>query len=202
MNKPGSKSITSSKKTSVSLKTEFQRKSLHLPGLLIPFLYHQWPQITLLCLFCLGGTYMVSEWIRRRHYRSLPFFGNLVPQLSRSASFDIAPLYFILGLGITSVIFPLRSAFSGTLLVCLCDSIAALVGMKWGKRKILNLKKSYAGSLAFFFSASVALLPLLGWKGSLVTAALSTLAELFSQRGIDNLVLPLLGGLIAHQFLN
>ncbi len=201
MNKPVSKSITSSENTNAFLKRELQRKSLHLPGLLIPLVYNKWPQIMLLGFLGLSIAYMISEWLRIRDHRPLPILGNIVPRLIRADHFDLAPLYFALGLGVTSVILPMRAAFAGAVLLCLCDSVAALVGMKWGKRKILHFKKSYAGSSAFFFSAFAALLPVLGWAGSLTTAAISTLVELISQRGIDNLLLPLVGGLVAQQFL-
>ena len=85
------------------------------------------------------------------------------------------------------------------------DAAAALVGKRWGKHKIhwkhTDGKKSAEGSNAMFLCSLVSTLVILGiWSGlrpmviiatALVTAVVSTLAELYSKGGNDTVVCPL-----------
>src|SRR5262249_34622813 len=120
---------------------------------------------------------------------------------TRSEHLDLAPILLAVGLSIASHFLPLDAALAGALLACLCDAFAALIGMKFGKHKIIGLKKTYLGTLAFFISGILALVPLLGWKGALVTASVASVIEALSIEGVDNLLLPILGGLVARHFL-
>lgn len=187
--------------TDFELKRELKRKSLHIPGLLVPFLYQWLPALTLIGLGLLSALYYFSELRRIVTGKALPVFGVLSEMLTRSTHLDLAPLYLAVGLSIAAVFLPFKAALAGALLVCLCDAVAAVVGMKFGRHKIILLKKTYLGTLAFFITAWLSLTPLLGWQGALTTAAVSTLIEALSIEGIDNLLLPILGGFIAKQFL-
>lgn len=85
------------------------------------------------------------------------------------------------------------------------DAAAALVGKRWGKHKIrwkhTDGKKSAEGSNAMFLCSLVSTLVILGiWSGlrpaailaaALVTATVSTLAELYSRGGNDTVICPL-----------
>lgn len=88
------------------------------------------------------------------------------------------------------------------LLLTLADPAAALVGMRWGRRRIPGVEsKSVQGSLAFFGVAFailyLSLLLATGWgiAGSLllclVVAPGVTLIEAVAGRGLDNLWIPL-----------
>jgi dolichol kinase len=145
--------------------------------------------------------YYISELRRLSQKSPLPLIGYLSQTLTRSSHLDLAPIFLAVGLGIASYFFPLRAALAGALLACLCDAFAALIGMKFGKTRILFLKKTYLGTLAFFLSALLVLIPLLGWRGALTTAFAASAIEALSIEGVDNLLLPIFGGLIARYFL-
>ena len=73
------------------------------------------------------------------------------------------------------------------------DTAAALVGMKFGKKRIAGTQKTFAGSLAFalvstliLFTIQSASLPF-----ALVVIGAATLDELFSPFGTDNLTIPI-----------
>ena len=187
--------------TSFEFRRELERKSLHIPGLMVPFLYQWWPQLTLLALGGISLLYYFSELRRISDRTPLPLIGFLTDKLTRSTHLDLAPIYLAVGLGIAAVAFPFKAALAGALLVCLCDAVAALVGMKFGKRKIFLIKKTYLGTFAFFVMGVLVLYPLLGLKGALFTAFFSSLLEAISIEGIDNLLLPILGGGLAGYFL-
>lgn len=84
------------------------------------------------------------------------------------------------------------------------DGFAALIGKKYGKRKITwkfaDNKKSVEGSLAMLISSTIAVLIVLLVRGgihplwaiaiSIVAASLSTLVELCSMNGLDTILCP------------
>lgn len=187
--------------TDFEIRRELERKSLHIPGLLVPFLYQWNPFLTIIGLGAISLLYYFSEVMRISKGAPLPIIGWLTNKLTRSTHLDFAPIYLAVGLGFAAVAFPFKAALAGALLVCLCDAVAAVVGMKFGKRRIVFIKKTYLGTLAFFIAATLVLFPLLGWKGALITAAASSFVEAVSIEGIDNLFLPILGGLLAQQFI-
>jgi dolichol kinase len=187
--------------TDFEVRRELERKSLHLPGLFVPFLYQQAPFITIFGLTLISVLYYFSEVRRISKGTPLPIIGYLTDKLTRSAHLDLAPIYLAVGIGFAAMAFPFKAALAGAFLVCLCDGLAAVVGMKFGKHRIMFIKKTYLGTLAFFLAAVLSLFPLLGWQGTLITASVATLIEAMSIEGIDNLFLPILGGLLAQQFL-
>lgn len=85
------------------------------------------------------------------------------------------------------------------------DAGAALVGTRWGKHKItgkfLTGKKSWEGTAAMFVCALVSVLVILLARGglsivhcaviSLIVAAVSAAAELYSRNGYDTIICPL-----------
>lgn len=187
--------------TSSEVTRELKRKSLHLPGLLVPFGIAWLPRLTtgLLALVCV--LYYLAELRRLSGKTPFPVIGFLTGRLTRSSHMDLAPIFLAVGLAIAAHFLPLRAAFAGALLACLCDGFAALVGMKFGKTKIIGLKKTYLGTSAFFISAVAVLFPLLGGKGALLTAAVASAIEALSIEGVDNLLLPILGGVVARYFI-
>lgn len=187
--------------TNFEFKRELKRKSLHLPGLMVPFAYQWQPYLTLLGLGLMSVLYYISELRRLSKTSPFPVIGFLSARLTRSDHLDLAPVYLAVGLGVGAMLLPIKAAFAGALLVCLCDGVAAVIGMKFGKHKIIFLKKTYLGTLAFFVAAMLSLVPLLGWQGALITAASASFVEALSIEGIDNFLLPVVGGMIAKQFL-
>ena len=85
------------------------------------------------------------------------------------------------------------------------DAVAALVGTKYGKHKImfhgLDGKKSYEGSFSMFFSAFITVLIILYIRGgmgffhciitALVVGFASAVSELYSKNGNDTVICPL-----------
>lgn len=187
--------------TDFEIKRELERKSLHIPGLMVPYIYQYAPYLTLMVLGLVSLLYYLSEVQRIKKGAPLPVIGYLTNKLTRSTHLDLAPIYLAVGLGIAAIALPFKAAMAGALLVCICDAVAAVVGMKFGKRRIFVIRKTYLGTLAFFIAAVLVLWPLLGWHGALITGAVSTVIEALAIEGIDNLFLPILGGVLAKQFL-
>jgi len=187
--------------SSINVRREIFRKSLHLPGLLVPFAAQYSIAATLSVLTALSLLYLLSESFRLKQKSALPVFGQLGAALTRSTSLDLAPILLALGLGLTALIFPLRAALAGAVLVCVCDGLAAIVGMKWGRWRWPWGNKTFLGSTVFLTSALLILFAWLPWKACLVVALSGTLIESISAKGLDNLVLPIFGAWLARYFL-
>ncbi len=194
-------SLDSPISTETEVRRELKRKTLHLPGLMVPWFGHYWPRTTLISLAVLSLIYYLSELRRLSDRTPLPLFGYLSARLTRHQHLDLAPIFLALGLGIASYYLPFRAALAGALLVCVCDAFAAMVGMKFGSWRIFGLKKTYLGTLAFFISAVLVLIPFLDWRWALVTAGTATLIEAISIEGIDNLLLPIIGGIMVNRLM-
>lgn len=123
------------------------------------------------------------------------------------------------GLVLTALLAKNGAVFAcSVLIIAWSDSLAALAGIKFGKRnsyKIFNAKKSIAGSMAFFISTFVIMMAFLYYQNgmdlllnpsvlywSLCFSALSsiflTVVEAVSDYGIDNLTAPILAVIILN----
>jgi phytol kinase len=113
-------------------------------------------------------------------------------------------------------------AAAGTMAMTWGDSLAAIIGKRWGRRRytVLGSTRSWEGSVVMFGAAFVVMLPtLLLVPGSvfspfalqlelfqclaaaLLAALVATLAEALSPWGTDNLSVPLLAGVTIYGVL-
>ena len=105
--------------------------------------------------------------------------------------------WVVIGAALTTLIFNEKVAIIGLLVLCLSDSIAAIIGIKFGKTQLFN--KSLEGSAAFFLSASFIIFSLSTelFIINLCAALAATSVELFSTaRFNDNLFIPVVTALI------
>jgi len=183
--------------TSINSGREIQRKALHLPGLLVPYFGKHWPHWTWIGLGIVSLLYFFSEMRRIRGQSVLPLVGFFTQRLTRAPNFDPAPLFLALGLCLSTYFFSFQAAMIGALLVCVCDGLAAVLGMAYGKRRIGPLKKTYLGSGVFFVSSCLILIPWVGMRPGLAIASVGMFVEMISVKGIDNFVLPVVGSWVA-----
>ncbi len=120
--------------------------------------------------------------------------------------------HIVLAFLLCALIFPKPLAIMSMFIVVFSDTMAALVGIKFGRTKIGN-NKTLEGSLAFLFTglAVVYLSPKLSTDSSEVyvgtaAAVITTLAELLPLKTDDNIVIPMVFGIsyliIFKMFIN
>lgn len=112
-------------------------------------------------------------------------------------------IYFPLAIAACAFLFPDRLFFTyGVLVIGVSDALASLIGQRYGhkKRRSKIVKKSFAGSLAFFISTvcigAVLILAFLQapiintviW--SIILAVALTFIEAYAKKGLDNLYVP------------
>lgn len=119
--------------------------------------------------------------------------------------------FYALGMAISFWIFPFPIAVCSSLCLAVADPLASLIGLRFGKRKIVE-GKSVEGTLACFFSSVLCigmcfkfiqfpqglfehtLSPLQLIVTSLLGGAFSSMGELCSSKLDDNLTIPLMAG--------
>ena len=167
---------------------EFSRKFSHVfSGLLVLALprFISVPEIIFI-----GGLFTVLMVIFERL--------KLFKAITNTERKSLGSILFPLGLTLAALMFLERSqpAFEvAVLLVTVSDTLACFVGMKFGKRRIL--KKTLSGAASFFVSS---LTIYFAFGKSLPSAALFafllSILESSLLNGLDNLFIPIVGGLL------
>ncbi len=184
------------------IKGEYTRKMAHVVATLatlpFPFLFSShWYVLVLAALFF--GVLWFTQ--KSQHL-------NSIHDIRRKSygSFLLPVAIYVTFLIYTNTGNPVMYILPITILA-ICDPVAALAGMsvKRYNRKLTlpghNSQKTLIGSLAFFASSALISAVVLFWSQSsepntiyrmvIAIALFSTLAELFSWRGSDNLTIPL-----------
>ena len=111
--------------------------------------------------------------------------------------------YYALGIFLALLLFPKEVAVLSILIMIWCDTMAALIGKKFGKRKIIG-DKSLEGSLAFVITGILLVFILQFffpeynfYKAGFITVFLAAVFEQISFIRInDNLSLPVFSGIV------
>jgi len=172
-------------------KNELVRKLLHLPVFVFPVVALYSKEAVIILIAVLMAGYIGILILETKYERKVFILSPLINFCKRNIRYDLAPLYLALGMLIAVMISEPSHVFYAAYVVAICDSMAALVGIKYGQSKIFYLPKSYQGSAVFFVTSFLGCLYYLPPIHALVTAAVLTLAEMLSPRGWDNLLLPI-----------
>ena len=138
---------------------------------------------------------------------------NLIKSMERSGNGNLGTVYFPISLLILVILTfgvtfnPLIGAI-GILTLGYGDGLAAVIGSKWGKRKLIY-GKSVEGSLTMLLATFIVTFTLLAFNFSfpialsvaLVLAISATVIELYTPKGLDNLTVPLFTSLIYYLIL-
>ena len=201
--------------------TKFQaRKAVHLfAGLsVLTTPYYSWPwwaailasSITILTLF-------ISKKSNVKQLREV--YDSIGEEAEEKVGYLQGPFHYALSITILVTIFVLFAPnqmyfpIAGILLMIISDTLASIIGKKYGKRKInlpwLKTTRSLEGSLAFFISGFILCFIAFTFFGvtnpltqihltlevallySLITSALATIVELVSPSTWDDLTIPI-----------
>lgn len=152
--------MNSSEQTQIDYKYEIYRKMIHTCSLSIPVIYYFIPKNT--GLIILGLVLLISLIVDVGRFVSPPFakfvykfFGSIFRkhELDEGKK-QLSGATWLLGAAILCIIvFPKAIAIVALLFLIVGDTVAALIGRKWGKTRFL--KKSLEGTGAFFLSTVV-----------------------------------------------
>ncbi len=123
------------------------------------------------------------------------FFGNVTRHYERQRFSGAS--WVLLGAAVTIFLFDEKVAIIAILVMSLCDSAAAIIGIKYGRTYLL--KKSLEGSFAFFITSSIiifSLSPAL-FIVNIIAVLISVIIELLSTPTLnDNLLIPVATGIV------
>ncbi len=188
----------------IHYRDELLRKSIHLCSLSIPVVYYFIPRsaaliilgiMTAMALFLDVGRYL-SRSIGKLFYKIFGFLlrEHEIDHKKRNLN---GATYVLLSAFICVLIFPKVIVVTAFAILIISDTMAALVGRRFGKHKFLF--KSFEGTLAFFVSGIVVVLlsPKIEYRFSeyligIVSAGIGAIIENVSY-GLadDNLVIPI-----------
>ena len=184
-----------------SLISESYRKAIHLGSLILPFSYrfifHNDRKITFLFLIPITLIFLISEIFRLKNKNFKNIFYNIFGLIIRKHEHNdfTGATYLLISTVICIAIFSPEIAFLALSFLAIGDTLAAIIGKSFGKRRLEN-KKSLEGTLACFIGTfSFALFfihPALAFFGALSTA----IAEVVNIPLDDNIKIPVISGLV------
>lgn len=190
-----------------SYYVELIRKGIHFCSLSIPVVYFFVSKSTaLFILVPLAAAFLIVDIARYYHPRTAAWFYSTFGWLLRSREQDAVrkrlngATYVLLSAILCVLVFPKIITVTAFAILIISDSLAALVGRKFGKRPFFN--KTVEGTLAFFLSATVVVLlapKLTNQLGEyiigIVGGAVGAFVEAVSIKIDDNLTIPVSIGL-------
>jgi len=188
----------------IQYKDELFRKLIHLTSLSIPIIYYFiTTETAALILGILAGLALIIDLGRYIHPEIgkvfYKFFGFLLREheLDHKKKNLNGATYVLISALISVLIFPKVIFISAFSILIISDSLAALIGRKFGKHKFLS--KSLEGTLTFFVSACIVILftPKVGgffeeYLIGFISAFVGAIVENISFKLVDdNLSIPL-----------
>ena len=196
---------------------EISRQMIHLSGLVfVLFSFVIDKNMISICFFMIAFSLLFySIFIRRQQniiieaiHKLETSFKYLVNKFERQRTRTpfIGAFWFYFSCGLVLLIFPIQIAVVSCSILAVSDSVSTLVGMSYGKRKIIG-SKTMEGSLGFFISALIVAYWFTNFWVSLLAAFTATIAELLPELSIfrklrekelldDNLTVPVITGFL------
>lgn len=150
-------------KGTINYRDEVIRKLIHLCSLSIPIIYYFIPKNTaVIILSIITFTAIIIDLARYFSPSAGKIFYKIFGFLLRKHEIDVqkknlnGATYVFISALVCVIIFPKIFFITAFSILIISDTLAALIGRKFGKHKFLS--KSFEGTLAFFLSAIVVVL--------------------------------------------
>jgi len=197
-------------KNVISYKQELIRKSIHLLSLIMPLVYYfQTKEFVLSVLIPITLISITLDYLSKEgqilHKTFIKYFGSMMREheLHKKYTVNGASWVFISSVFVF-LIFPKIIALTVFTILILSDTIAALIGRKYGNHKLFT--KSWEGTIAFIFSACLIVIfwgkivnaPIVFYYFGFLGATLSGFIEAASAvlKMDDNFSIPISAGLV------
>ncbi|MDP8267732.1 MAG: phosphatidate cytidylyltransferase [Candidatus Tenebribacter davisii] len=141
---------------------------------------------------------LIIDIARLEHKTSKRIFLNLVGDMLRKHEIHnfTGATYMMISAVICIGFFPANIAVAALAFLAIGDTLAALVGIPFGKRKILSTNKSFEGSLACFVGCFIFGLFFINPVVALTGASTAAIAEISKIPIDDNIKIPITSGLV------
>lgn len=186
-------------------RAEIKRKLLHLLALGIPFSIAYLPRSTAIYIFVpLAAAMAAGELLRQKSSLFQKLFYALFATFVRPEEKTrfTGATYLFIAAAVCLLLFDMPIAYTVVGFMIVGDAAAALVGIQFGRIRISS-GKSLEGTLAcicaclFFW----ALFPKLDFYMALAAAVLTGILEIIPQKINDNLIVPVVCGLVLQTWM-
>jgi len=192
---------------------ELNRKTFHILGLLAPLIYYFIPKIlAVIITITLASSVLyidlyrhtnpyIQQWVQY-------FLGNIMRQEELNTTKLASCSWMFIGMALSCVVLRKEVTMFAWIVLFMCDSLAAIVGSKYGRNIIVD-NKTAEGSMAFFLSMiMLGMLYYLAvpggytFPGLVLASVATTYTELYSKKfGIDdNISIPIVAGICLSIF--
>ena len=187
-------------------KNELYRKAVHICSLFFPLLY-MYTEFNIFILFMsLGTSIIIIIDLLRNKTKILEntleyFLGPVYRPYEKNGI--MGATYMLIGFMLISIGFNMTQTIYGMFVVIFSDSMAALIGIKYGKIYLIN-NKTLEGSFAFIITTALILIFLnlnINLHEIIIIAIISTLTELLTPTKFDNLSIPIVSAIILGAFI-
>lgn len=187
---------------SLSLKNEISRKSIHFSSLLIPLAFryfaHNDRKFAFLIIVPVTLLALLFELLRFYHPGFRKLFLKAVGSMMRKHELEniSGATYLMVASVVCIAFFPADITFVAISSLAIGDTLAAVVGINFGRRKFSGSTKSLEGSLACFIGTFIFALfflhPIIAFWGAFAT----TFAEVYPHNWDDNMKIPIISGAV------
>ncbi len=192
----------------IDYKAEIARKAIHFCSLSIPIIYYFIERdLALMILVPVTLAFLTVDLLRYYHKPTADLFYRIFRFMLRKHELDHTAKRFngatnvLIAATLCVIIFPKLIVLTAFPILIISDSVAALFGRRYGKRKFLQ--KSVEGSVAFFIFALLVIYftPKIEYSTEeyiigMVAALVGTVVEAGSWKIDDNLSIPLSVGVV------
>lgn len=190
---------------SYMIKKEFFRKTIHMMSSFVPFFFYFNRALVMIGLLSVTFVYFLSEVLRANNIR-IPVISRITELAARSrdeGKIVLGPITLALGIFLSFTFFDYRSAVIAVFALSFGDGVASLFGKIIGGPKIpFTFGKTLSGSTGCFVVLSTVYVSCgIGLIQSVLLAGIATLVEAFPTGDYDNLLIPVITGLIAQNII-
>lgn len=177
------------------MRKEYLRQLIHASGVFIIFL--NWflnPIITI--LICIAIVLFVEAIFRIDETGKIPFFSFILRNTKRDDD-ERGFIYFFVGIIVTLYLFRFNISIANAAIIILLfgDSASTIFGKRFGKRHMpFNKRKTYVGTLAFFFISFIGAFTQLPILPAFFGALCGAITEAYSPID-DNIPIPIISGI-------
>jgi len=182
------------------LLKEIQRKLIHLSACVIPTAYYLGIEREYILIICgvLSGGFLFADILRLNFALAQRYFLRIFSKLLREKEISenlTGASFLFAGMMLTVLLFHKEAAIPALFIVTLADPMAALIGKRFGRHKLLG--KTLEGSFGFFITASAVMIIFTGygWLG-IAVALLAALVEIVPLKLNDNILIPVISGFL------
>ena len=183
-------------------KKEIYRKSIHISSILLPltyrYIFHSNRKFIFIFLIPITSLALIIEIMRLEHKTFKRIFYNFFGIMLRKHEIHdfTGATYLLISTIFCIAVFPKDIAFVALSFLAIGDTLAAIIGIRFGKRKLFGTSKSIEGSLACFVGTFVFAVFFIHPAIALLGAFAATLSEFSRVPLDDNIKIPVSSGVV------